>query len=115
MSEEKFISDTQTVLKFIQTYCDCKHAQKKTKESLQIAYKNKNLLHINFELCSTCKETFLYSVARLQECPHEEKPRCRNCPNPCYERSRWKELAKIMRFSGMKLGLIKLKKVFSFD
>ncbi|MBE0491961.1 MAG: nitrous oxide-stimulated promoter family protein [Sulfurospirillum sp.] len=112
MKDEKFIKDTQTVLQFIQTFCDDKHASQHPKESLNISYREKNLLHVSFHLCSTCKQTFLYSLERLQSCPHEEKPRCRKCSNPCYERSRWKELAQIMRYSGMKLGLVKLKKIF---
>ncbi|NLM99553.1 MAG: hypothetical protein GX170_05965, partial [Campylobacteraceae bacterium] len=43
---------------------------------------------------------------------NEEKPSCRKCPNPCYEKDRWKLLAKIMKYSGMKLGLLKIRKMF---
>ncbi|WP_458699505.1 nitrous oxide-stimulated promoter family protein [Sulfurospirillum sp. 1307] len=114
MTNEKFIKDTKTVLKFIQLYCDEKHQdEKKSNETLHLNYKNVDLKEeVNFNLCSTCKKTFLYSYERLQECPHEEKPRCRKCPNPCYEKSEWKKLAKIMRFSGMKLGLLKIRRLF---
>jgi hypothetical protein len=115
MSEEKFISDTKTVLKFIQLYCDEKHKDiEKTDEILNLNYKNKELNEkVEFNLCPACKETFLYSYKKLQECPHEEKPRCRKCPNPCYERSEWKKLAKIMKYGGIKLGLVKIKKIFT--
>lgn len=112
MKTEKFINDTTTVLKFIQIYCDSKHEEaKKEPDFLDLEYKGKPLhVRLDFTLCATCKQTFLYSYERLQECPQDPKPRCRKCPNPCYERSQWKHLAKIMRFSGMKLGLVKLKK-----
>lgn len=113
MQDKKFISEVQTLLKFIQLYCDDKHDEKKESVSLEVPYKGRNLLHVNFDLCLTCKETFLYCIQRLQECPYEEKPKCRTCKTPCYERPKWKELAKIMRHSGMKLGLLKIKKLFS--
>jgi hypothetical protein len=111
---EKFSQDTTTVLKFIQLYCDKNHSDcEKTTDSQHLNYKNKPLhVTLDYLLCPTCRETFLYSYARLQECPFEEKPSCRKCPNPCYEKSKWKELAKIMKFSGMQLGLLKIRKLF---
>lgn len=115
MKDTKFIGDTQTVLKFIQLYCDNNHKNiEKHSETLNLTYKDKELnTPINYTLCSTCKDTFLYSYHRLQNCPHEEKPRCRKCPNPCYEKPQWKKLSKIMRYSGMQLGLIKIKRLFT--
>jgi hypothetical protein len=114
MTEKKFQDDCTTVLKFIDVYCAKKHNNdEKTNEILNLYYNNNNLhVELPYNLCPTCKETFLYSYARLQECPHEEKPSCRKCPKPCYEKDKWKELAKIMRFSGMQLGLLKLRKLF---
>lgn len=113
MKQEKFLKDTLTVLDFIQTYCEDKHEKEpKTKERLELVYKGKKIGECEYDLCVLCKENFLYSYARLKECPHEEKPRCRKCPNPCYEKYKWKEFAKIMRYSGMKKGLLKVKKIF---
>lgn len=112
MSEEKFISEVETLLKFIQIYCDDKHDTEKKYSSFELRYQDKDISHLNATLCSTCKKTFAYSVQKLQECPHEPKPRCRKCLNPCYERVEWKYIAKIMRYSGMKLGLLKIKKLF---
>lgn len=114
MTEKKFQNDCETVLKFIHIYCDKKHTNdEKSDEILNLYYKNKNLhVALPYTLCSTCKETLLYSYVRLQECPHVEKPSCRKCPTPCYEKGKWKQLAKIMRFSGMQLGLIKIRKLF---
>lgn len=113
MSEEKFLSDTKTVLDFIQTYCHDKHKEHVgSKESLELIFDDKKVGEVTYELCLTCKETFLYSYERLRECPHEEKPRCRKCPHPCYEKPKWKTLAIIMRYSGMKKGLLRVKKMF---
>ncbi len=114
MSDDKFIHDSKTVLKFIQIYCNDKHKDEtKQKETKELFYKNKNLnTRVDYNLCTTCKNTLLISYKNLQSCPHQEKPSCRKCPKPCYERADWKSVAKIMRYSGMKLGLTKLKKLF---
>ncbi|MDY0233650.1 MAG: nitrous oxide-stimulated promoter family protein, partial [Sulfurimonas sp.] len=106
MTEEKFIYDSQTVLKFIQCYCDHEHkkADKKA-DAIALCYKEKDLEEsIHFSLCDRCEETLYYSYVKLQECPHDEKPSCRKCPKPCYDKKEWKLLAKIMRYSGLKFG-----------
>jgi len=114
LSEDKFIHDTKTVLKFIQLYCDEKHKEDEKNDGIEhLNYQNKDLhVDVEYHLCQACQETFTYSYQRLQECPHEQKPSCRKCPNPCYEKPRWKHLASIMRFSGMKLGLLKIRRLF---
>ncbi len=113
MTDEKFIHDSKTVLKFIQVYCDDKHKEEiKSKESKELFYRDKELhVSVDYILCTTCKNTFITSYKNLQSCPHEEKPSCRKCPKPCYERPDWKQVAKIMRYGGIKLGLTKLKKL----
>jgi len=115
LSEDKFIKDTQTVLKFIQLYCNEKHKNIAKENGVHhLNYKNKNLLtDVTYHLCEECTDTFVYSYKALQECPHEKKPSCRKCPAPCYDRPRWKKLASIMKYSGMKLGLTKIKRFFS--
>lgn len=117
MTNEKFINDTKTVLKFIQIYCENKHKDaNKEKNNLNLVYKDKDMnISLDYHLCNDCKNTLIYSYERLQECPHDEKPRCRKCPNPCYEKPQWKGLTKIMKYSGMKLGLIKVKKFLSLS
>ncbi|MBL0687792.1 MAG: nitrous oxide-stimulated promoter family protein [Sulfurospirillum sp.] len=115
MRDEKFIHDSKTVLKFIQIYCNNKHQNILKEENLlNLTYRKKEL-HVNlaYNLCSECKKIFLYSYQKLQACPHEEKPRCRKCAKPCYEKHEWVKVAKIMKYSGMKQGLIKLTKLFT--
>jgi len=112
MKPEKFQHDAQTVAKFIQIYCDDKHDSPKISKSYPLYYHEEAFTPLEVNLCNVCHETLSYSLARLQSCPHEEKPSCRKCPNPCYEKPQWKLLARIMRHSGMKLGLIKLRSLF---
>ena len=114
MTKEKFIHDSQTVLKFIQCYCDNEHekADKKT-DSIALCYKDRDLNEaIYYTLCARCEETFYYSYVKLQECPHDKKPSCRKCPKPCYGKNEWKRIAKIMRYSGLRFGVLRIKKLF---
>lgn len=110
MTEEKFQGELQTLEKFFTLNCADKHTNQSLKE-YKLEYKN-SYHEFTLELCDECHKLISYSHQRLQECPHEIKPRCRKCPNPCYEKKEWKALAKLMRYSGLKLGLIKIKKFF---
>lgn len=111
MTKDKFQQEVSTLKTFFTSYCEDKH-EKQKKKIYNLEYKDETF---SFELylCEDCHELISYSFKRLQNCPHEIKPRCRKCPNPCYEKTQWKSLAKIMKYSAIKLGLKKLKKVFS--
>lgn len=108
MEITKFKEETQTLKKFFELYCKDNHSPKE-KITKILTYKNENI-PIDLNLCPECLEKIQYSFDRLLDCPHEIKPRCRTCPNPCYEKKQWKEVAKVMRYSGMKLGLNSVKK-----
>ena len=107
MTSEKFEIEINTLKKFFETYCEDKHNNLKNKD-FTLSYKEKSF-NINVTLCQECQNAISYSFERLQFCPHEIKPRCRKCPTPCYEKSAWKNIAKIMIYSAMKLSLTKMK------
>lgn len=107
MTNEKFNQEASTLKKFFEVYCCNKHDYYLEK-SVELEYKGEKSI-IKLELCDDCLEAINYSFQRLQECPHEIKPRCRKCPNPCYEKDRWKNIAKVMKYSAIKLGLSKIK------
>ena len=77
-------------------------------KNVTLKYKEKDF-KLDLCLCSECHDAINYSFERLQHCQHEIKPRCRTCPTPCYEKPRWKNAAKIMIYSAMKLSLSKMK------
>ena len=108
MTFEKFESEINTLEKFFPIYCNDKHSKQFEKE-YKISYKNQTI-EFKINLCKDCHELLGYAIQRLQECPNDPKPRCRKCPNPCYEKDRFKQMAKMMRYSGMKLGLTKAAK-----
>ena len=113
MTTEKFEKDARTVHKFIQLYCDKKHTEAdKTKGCVKLNYHDNYLGDIRYNLCKDCKTTLDTSLDNLLNCPHDEKPSCRKCPAPCYEKTDWKKVAKIMKYSGMQMGLLKIRKLF---
>jgi len=114
MTKEKFIYDSETLIKFIHFYCDNKHKNDEKKDgAINLNYNYKNLnQELHYHLCKECEHTLLYSYEKLQECPFVDKPSCRKCNEPCYERDEWKKSAKIMKYSGLKLGFTKIKQLF---
>ncbi len=113
MTTEKFEKDARTVHKFIQLYCDQKHKDReKTEDFIELKYNSKELGKLEYKLCKECERTLKISYANLLSCPHDEKPSCRKCPAPCYDKADWKKLAKIMKYSGMQMGLLKIRKLF---
>jgi len=110
MTTEKFKSETETLKKFFELHCVDKH-QEQTYHCKELNY-NGEKIHIELELCRECVELIHYSFDRLIECPHDTKPRCRTCPAPCYSKDEWKKVAKLMKYSGIQLGLLKIKKFF---
>lgn len=104
----KFETEVKTLKDFFECFCENKHENQKS-NNIKLFYKETEV-EVDLHLCTDCLEKINYSFDRLLGCPHEIKPRCRSCPNPCYGKQEWKDTAKIMKYSGMKLGLSKLNK-----
>ena len=107
MTNEKFEIEINTLKSFFELYCKDKHQNLENK-SVTLNYKGKSV-NLELCLCKECHDAIDYSFNRLQNCPHEIKPRCRTCPTPCYEKPRWKNVAKVMIYSAMRLSLSKMK------
>lgn len=112
MKTEKFISEAETLKKFFELHCKNKHTNQ-TNHCKKLHYNDTNV-NIELELCNDCINLIHYSFDRLKECPHEIKPRCRTCKTPCYSKDEWKKVAKLMMYSGMQLGLGKIRKFLKF-
>ena len=108
MKVEDFKRELETLRKMFPVYCRDKHGEGITK-TYSVNYGGETF---NFEitLCEECHNLFAYAVERLTQCPHDPKPRCRKCPDPCYEREKYKQMARVMSYAGMKLGLSKVKR-----
>ena len=107
MTTEKFEIEINTLKNFYELYCKDKHENQK-EIKINLEYKSKSFI-LELNLCQDCQKAINYSFTKLQSCPHEIKPRCRKCPNPCYEKNEWKNIAKVMKYSAIKLSLGKIK------
>lgn len=108
MDTIKFKTEVKTLKDFFECFCENKHKNQK-KTNITLIYKEKEV-QVDLNLCEDCLDKINYSFDRLLGCPHEIKPRCRKCPDPCYGKQEWKDTAKVMKYSGIKLGLNKLNK-----
>ena len=108
MTNEKYETEITTLKSFFEIYCENKHENQENK-TIDLNYKNQDY-SIKLNLCKKCMDSISYSFDRLQNCPHDIKPRCRTCKTPCYEKTRWKSTAKVMIYSALKLSLSKMKR-----
>ena len=113
MTSEKFEGEVQTLKKFFELHCKDKHVGQKDYIK-ELSYNGKDY-KVELHLCDGCENLLNYSFDRLLECPHDIKPRCRTCPAPCYEKPQWKSVAALMKYSGMKLGMLKIKNFFKLS
>ena len=90
MTTEKFEIEINTLKNFYKIYCKDKH-ENQEKTQINLTYKS-NSFTLELSLCQDCQKAINYSFTKLQSCPHEIKPRCRKCPNPCYEKNEWKNI-----------------------
>ncbi len=69
--------------KFIEVYCKHHHNP----------YRN--------TLCPECAELRDYARQRLEKCPYDPKPKCKDCTTHCYKPAYRKQIREVMKFSGM--------------
>jgi predicted amidophosphoribosyltransferase len=112
MTQDKFISEVEILKKFFGIYCHGKKHNNIKVQNTTLDFQNQTFKY-DFKLCNECFKLLEYSFDRLQNCPHDEKPKCRTCPNPCYEPDEWKKVAKVMKYAGISQGIKKIKNIFT--
>ena len=75
--------ERQTLRQFIQVFCHEKHGKQEG------------------ELCVECHKLLAYAEKRLEKCPLNPKPKCKNCTVHCYRKKYRIKIKEVMRFSGM--------------
>ena len=79
-------ADLKILRRFIEVYCRESH---KTESRA---------------LCPECADLFEYSKPRLEKCPYDPKPDCKECETHCYKPEYRRRIQEVMRFSGMYLA-----------
>lgn len=51
--------------------------------------------------CAECRDLVAYARARLEKCPYDPKPKCKDCATHCYKPEPRARMREIMRYSGM--------------
>jgi hypothetical protein len=86
MKTEDIEKHHETLARFTQVYCREKH---------RAAPRDGGAL------CGKCRELLSYACARLEKCPFDPKPKCKDCKAHCYHKEQRERVRDIMRFSGM--------------
>ena len=73
-----------TVLKrFTEVYCKAHHGARRR------------------ALCGECSELLEYARERLEKCPYDPKPKCKDCETHCYRPDQRQRVREIMRYAGI--------------
>jgi len=107
LQRDVYLKNLKELEKFFNYYCENEHPTREKKS-----------INVNDDaqlcLCQECEDLFFYAHDRLDRCKLDPKPRCRTCKDRCYHKDEWKKMAKLMKYSGIRLGLIKLKNKLLF-
>ena len=52
-------------------------------------------------LCDQCNDLLAYGNQRLERCPYDPKPKCKDCETYCYRPKYRQNIKEIMKYSGM--------------
>jgi len=52
-------------------------------------------------VCKDCRDLMQYAQQRLEKCPYDPKPKCKDCRTHCYKPDYREKIRAVMRFSGM--------------
>jgi len=51
--------------------------------------------------CESCNELLEYALLRLEKCPFDPKPKCKDCKVHCYKDDYRQRIREVMKFSGI--------------
>jgi len=111
MDKNRYLDESHILKDFFSFYCKHKHKDKQKNKLLQtLKYNEEEFEILELDLCDECASLYKYANKNLNECEKIPKPKCRECKTRCYDDSSWKKMANVMRYSGIRLGYIKIKK-----
>jgi len=81
-TDTKHQRDRQVLQRFIDVFCRENHGPREG-------------------LCVHCAGLLAYALQRLDACPMDPKPKCRDCPVHCYKPEHRQRIREVMKFSGI--------------
>jgi hypothetical protein len=75
--------ELSVLTRFVEVYCQGNHERH------------------NSELCPECADLLAYGKKRLEKCPYDPKPKCKDCKTHCYSPAYSQRIKEVMRYSGM--------------
>jgi len=51
--------------------------------------------------CEECADLLQYAQKRVEKCPYDPKPKCKDCTTHCYKPEYRQKIRSVMRFSGI--------------
>lgn len=98
--------DIAFLTNLIVLYCENHHPDKKRHLLKRKGRAGESLPAGDFATCDDCRKLLMHGVARRLACPHNPKPSCRNCEEPCHHPDYRRRIAKIMRWGTRTEGQI---------
>lgn len=83
MDEKSIEKEMKIMTRFVQVYCNAHHGTDKR------------------AVCDDCDELLKYTARRLEKCPYDPKPKCKDCETHCFKPAFRERIKNIMRYSGM--------------
>jgi len=99
---EKEKADIRTLMKFVAVFCREHH----NAERAPFFFRNFDIKEIEkkeISVCPDCTRLLTYGLAMRLKCPHDPKPMCKKCEDPCYHGEYKSKIRQVMKFSGMYL------------
>lgn len=103
MDEQQLKRDLKILARFIEVYCQGKHANA---VRIPVALKHFDLETVSKRpllLCPECHKLLAHAFTKRIHCPLEPKPQCKHCENHCYHPAYREKIKEVMAYSGRKL------------
>ena len=95
-------SDIKTLTRFVAVFCREQHHGEKAPFAFKLL-DVKEIDRTEISLCPDCLRLLTYGLTMRLKCPHDPKPMCKKCENPCYHGEYKAKIKEVMKFSGMVL------------
>lgn len=99
-SPEDIQGDTDKLVRFLSMYCKAHHVDRE-KVPFSFNYdKMPAVVKDGPDLCCECTKLLRHAIVMRVLCPLDPKPRCRKCPQHCYQPGYRDKMETVMKYAG---------------